>query len=217
MSPTDKRGTFIVFEGCDRSGKTTQVTRLVERLNKEGRSAEMLRFPDRTTGVGSIISAYLGRKEELHDRAVHLLFSANRWELERRIVSSLEAGTHVLVDRYAYSGVAFSAAKPGLSLEWCKQSDRGLPRPDLVCFLEVSEEAAASRADWGGERYELTEFQRAVRDNYSKLRGPDWVTVSGEGGLEQVEQALYSVVETVLAGDRSGELGRLWEEESTGS
>ena len=125
---------------------------------------------------------------------MHLLFSANRWELEKRIVSSLEAGTHVLVDRYAYSGVAFSAAKPGLSLEWCKQSDRGLPRPDLVCFLEVSEEAAASRADWGGERYELTEFQRAVRDNYSKLRGPDWVTVSGEGkmvmfgGVDSIEQ-----------------------------
>ena len=120
-----------------------------------------------------------------------------------------EAGTHVLVDRYAYSGVAFSAAKPGLSLEWCKQSDRGLPRPDLVCFLEVSEEAAASRADWGGERYELTEFQRAVRENYSKLRGPEWLTVSGEGGLEEV---LYSVVAAALNRNR-GSLGKLWEQE----
>ena len=126
-------------------------------------------------------------------------------------VGAGEAGTHVLVDRYAYSGVAFSAAKPRLSLEWCKQWDRGLPRPDLV-RLEVSEQAAASRADWGGERYELTEFQRAVRENYSKLCGPDWVTVSGEGGLEEVEQALYSVVAAALNRNR-GSLGKLWEQE----
>jgi thymidylate kinase len=40
-----------------------------------------------------------------------------------------ESGCHVIVDRYAFSGVAFSAAKDGLSLEWCKQPDSGLPRP----------------------------------------------------------------------------------------
>ena len=69
---------------------------------------------------------------------VHLLFSANRWEKVRELRASLDAGTHVFVDRYAFSGVAFSAAKPGLSLEWCKGPDKGLPQPDLVCFLDVS-------------------------------------------------------------------------------
>ena len=100
-----------MFEGCDRSGKTTQVTRLVERLNSAGRPAVMRRFPDRTTSIGTIINSYLGCKKELEDHVVHLLFSANRWELRKEILETLESGTSVCIDRYAYSGVAFSAAK----------------------------------------------------------------------------------------------------------
>ena len=113
MSEAKQRGVFIVFEGCDRSGKTTQVIKLVERLNKSGQAAVMRRFPDRTTSIGSVINSYLGCKKELEDHVVHLLFSANRWEVERDIVDTLMAGTHVFIDRYAYSGVAFSAAKVG--------------------------------------------------------------------------------------------------------
>ena len=43
----------------------------------------------------------------------------------------LEAGVNVIIDRYAYSGVAFTASK-GLDIEWCKNPDRGLPKPDIV-------------------------------------------------------------------------------------
>jgi len=79
MSAAVKRGALIVFEGCDRSGKTTQVQRLVERLNSQGKASRMMRFPDRTTGIGKVINSYLTCSEELDDRAIHLLFSANRW------------------------------------------------------------------------------------------------------------------------------------------
>jgi len=198
-----------VFEGCDRSGKTTQVTKLVERLNQCGKPAVMRRFPDRTTNIGTMINSYLGCKQELDDHVVHLLFSANRWELEREIVNTLMAGTSVCIDRYAYSGVAFSAAKPGLSINWCKQPDVGLPKPDLVCFLDVSEEVAMKRADFGGERYEMTEFQRKVRMNYDKLRDPSWVTVSADGTLDEVQEELYKVVTQEVEREKD-ELGKLW-------
>ena len=69
------------------------------------------RFPDRTTNIGIIINSYLSCEKELDDHAIHLLFSANRWEIEKEIVSTLMSGTSVFLDRYAYSGVAFSAAK----------------------------------------------------------------------------------------------------------
>ena len=115
MARIVQRGSLIVFEGCDRSGKTTQVKKLVEKLNREGKSAKMMRFPDRTTGIGSIINSYLTCAKELDDHAVHLLFSANRWELEQEILKTLQEGTNVIIDRYAYSGVAFSAAKVRLS------------------------------------------------------------------------------------------------------
>jgi hypothetical protein len=54
--------------------------------------------------------------------------------------------------RYAYSGVAFSGAKDGMDLEWCKKSDVGLPAPDAVFYLTLAPEVAARRAGFGGER-----------------------------------------------------------------
>ncbi len=76
-----KRGTLIVFEGCDRSGKTTVCKKLVEYFNfKEKESAKFMRFPDRSTEVGSAIDGYLRGQRELDDHVIHLLFSANRWE-----------------------------------------------------------------------------------------------------------------------------------------
>jgi len=209
-----KRGSLIVFEGCDRSGKTTQVKRLVDTLNKTGCTTEMMRFPDRNTGIGSVINSYLTCSEELDDRAIHLLFSANRWEKEKQIQRSLAAGTNIIIDRYAYSGVAFSAAKPGLSLNWCKQPDVGLPRPDLVVFMDVTEEVAKQRGGFGEERYEVAEFQRRVRQNYEQLKDETWVEVCADGTLEEVESKLLDIVNKELAREGVG-VSKLWQESTS--
>ncbi len=105
--------------------------------------------------------------QDLPDRAIHLLFSTNRWEKEQEIQDSLRQGTHLVIDRYAFSGVAFSAAKDGLDLEWCKGPDRGLPEPDLVCFLDVSPEEARKRGGFGQERYEKEAFQVETYETFS--------------------------------------------------
>lgn len=76
----ESRGALIVLEGLDRSGKTSQSTRLLSYLEGLGHSAELWRFPDRTTCVGQMISSYLSNESQLDDRTIHLLFSANRWE-----------------------------------------------------------------------------------------------------------------------------------------
>lgn len=209
MSGPLKRGALIVFEGCDRSGKTTQVQRLVSRLTTEGTQVRMMRFPDRTTGIGSLISQYLTCNTELDDHVVHLLFSANRWELVEEMTKSINSGVTLLVDRYAYSGVAFSAAKERMDFSWCKGPDVGLPRPDLVCFLNVSEEAAIARADFGGERYEKTEFQNRVRSNYERLRDSSWVTVEADGTMDEVHDHLYKLVRAEIE-QQHGDLSQLW-------
>ena len=163
------RGALIVLEGADRAGKSTQCARLVAALQAAGVDAAGWRFPDRTSGCGRMIDAYLKSQSELDDAAVHLLFSANRWEkrcaaacvetslgrcfgaffrssvdacltLARRsalMEATLRAGTTLVVDRYAYSGVAFTAAKalPGLDLEWCKASHVRAVASALLCVL----------------------------------------------------------------------------------
>ena len=105
--------------------------------------------------------------------------------------------------------------QPGLSINWCKQPDVGLPKPDLVCFLDVSEEVAIKRADFGGERYEMTDFQRKVRDNYEKLRDDSWVTVSADGTLDEVQEELFKIVTEEVEKDKD-EVGKLWVDDETG-
>ena len=219
-----RRGMFILFEGVDRSGKTTQCTRLVEHLKASDVPVEFMRFPgaltftrlphtarcpchcsvsydpsdpsipihpptpppgatgtdhlclfplrairpitptpalpahphrplpDRTTSIGQMINSYLTGGCELDDHAIHLLFAANRWEVSSKIKAALEAGTNLVVDRYTYSGVAFSGAKAGMDLDWCWQSDIGLPAPDIVIFLDLPIEESKKRGEFGDER-----------------------------------------------------------------
>ena len=76
----------------------------------------------------------------------------------------------VIADRYAFSGIAFSASKveasgeaPKLPFEWCRVPDIGLPAPDLVLFLDIAPEQARLRGGFGEERYEKEEMQARVR------------------------------------------------------
>ena len=105
-----RRGALIVFEGCDRVGKTTQIQKLADSLCGD-RPVKVFKFPDRSTVIGKLIDEFLQKKKSLDDHVVHLLFSANRWECVEEIKKQVEAGTTVLVDRYVYSGVAYSSAK----------------------------------------------------------------------------------------------------------
>ena len=132
-----RRGAFILLEGIDRTGKTTQCKALAQYLRTTHKmNVEELRFPARTTEIGSMIDGYLKNTKDLDDQAIHLLFSANRWESAKKIRETLLSGTSIVMDRYAFSGVAYSASK-GLKLEWCKGPDRGLPGIFFFIFLFI--------------------------------------------------------------------------------
>lgn len=114
MIKTVQRGALIVIEGVDRSGKSTQCKKLVESLTGQNIKAQLMNFPDRSNLTGKLINEYLVNPDcKLHDHAIHLLFSANRWENLERMKSLLYEGTTLVVDRYSYSGIAFSASKDG--------------------------------------------------------------------------------------------------------
>lgn len=205
------RGRLIVFEGPDRSGKTTQTMRCVRRLVESGfKVAEGCpwRFPDRETDVGKLIDAYLKQSKQLDDRTLHLLFSANRWEKVSMICDALSAGETVVIDRYAYSGVAYSSAK-GLDLDWCKSPDHGLPAPDLVIYLDISSEAAAQRGNYGSERYEREEMQRKVADQYRLLRNDSWFVIDADAPLELVSERVNTAIDTLMSSN-PGPLTTLW-------
>ncbi|KAK9669857.1 hypothetical protein RND81_13G159300 [Saponaria officinalis] len=204
MEASTKRGALVVLEGLDRSGKSSQCVKLVSYLMGLGCSAELWRFPDRNTSVGQMISAYLANQSNLDDRTVHLLFSANRWEKRSLMEDKLKAGTTLIVDRYSYSGVAFSSAK-GLDFEWCKAPEAGLLAPDLVLYLDVPPEKAAERGGYGGERYERLDFQKKVGEKYQALRDDTWKIVDASLTMEEVHQ---EIKEYVMQSVKSCEIGK---------
>ncbi|KAL7483266.1 hypothetical protein ACHAW6_008913 [Cyclotella cf. meneghiniana] len=254
---SSKRGAFILLEGVDRCGKTTQVSLLVKHLLSLSLATVAYRFPDRTTqghrllihchvkirtnnkfsfllSVGSLINNYLttnGPTGSVDDRAIHLLFSANRWESAPKLASTLASGTNIVCDRYAYSGVAFTSAKVEedrssmsggeLSLKWCMGPDCGLPAPDCVIFLDLDQEEAEKRGGYGGERYEKRDLQIRVRKRFAELQALDekdgrvpWHIVDASQSIEDVTDELVRIVnETLERVDReSSPLKRMWEE-----
>lgn len=95
LSNHAKRGAFILFEGVDRCGKTTQVGMLKEHLAKS-KEVEQIRFPERKSAVGQLIDSYLQSNSNLNDQSIHLLFSANRWEQSDSIEEKLANGCNLV-------------------------------------------------------------------------------------------------------------------------
>lgn len=135
------------------------------------------------------------------------------------IEEALRSGTTVLCDRYAFSGIAFSAVKPSLSYEWCKAPDISLPAPDLVLFLNVSPEVARQRGGYGEERYEKEELQMKVRKVFETIekdtlemngqKGLTWRTIDASGSLEEVHNSIVATVEPLSKG-LFIDVARLW-------
>jgi dTMP kinase len=204
------RGRFIVFEGLDRSGKSSQAKSLVDHLIATGRKAKLIRFPARDSGpIGALINSYLSSATELPDEAIHLLFSANRWEVVPKLLEDLNSGIDVICDRYLYSGVAYSAAK-GLPFSWCQGPDRLLPKPDLVLFLSVSPAVAAQRGDFGMERYEKVEFQAKVKQHFLTFLESErsyWQLIDADATQDEVGDKIRTAVESLTA---DGSVSQMW-------
>lgn len=183
-----------------------------------------------------MIDSYLKSQLEMEDHVIHLLFSANRWEAVKTITALLAAGTSVLCDRYYYSGVVYSAAKqnPALTLQWARAPEIGLPRPDLVLFLDLDETQAKARGGWGGEVYEKAEMQRRVKELFWGLslgrvggavegtpaaaeegsvkfrqEEEDLVVVDASPSVEEVAEEIWRVVQPRVEAVEKGEVGRV--------
>ncbi|XP_045651800.1 thymidylate kinase [Ursus americanus] len=208
-----RRGAFIVLEGVDRAGKSTQSRKLVAALCAAGHRAELLRFPERSTEIGKLLSSYLEKKSEVEDHSVHLLFSANRWEQVPLIKKKLSQGITLVVDRYAFSGVAFTSAKENFSLDWCKQPDVGLPKPDLVVFLQLRLVEAARRGEFGRERYENGNFQERALHRFHQLMADEtlnWKMVDASKSIEDVHKEIHTLSVDAIQAAAQRPLGELW-------
>lgn len=108
---------IFAFEGCDRSGKSSQCDAVYRYLMNTRKDLKVYKYqyPDRTNTTGKLLDNYLNKKVDFggSKETVHLLFSANRWENQEALKDIMGSEDHavILMDRYVASGLAFSLAK----------------------------------------------------------------------------------------------------------
>ena len=168
-----RKGKFIVFEGIDGSGKSTQVRRLLSHLKEKGISVTETREPQNDRPVGALLRSALGGKTPLNEGSIALLFASDRLDHISAMLPELENGTSIVCDRYYFSSFAYNDT--ALDPEWIisvNAEAMRLLRPDLVIFLDVPSEVSIERlSKRAGEKeiFETPERQERVRRNYLGL------------------------------------------------
>ena len=207
-----RRGLFLVLEGLDGAGTTTQSQRLAAWLQARGRRPHLTAEPSRGpvgTQVRQVLSGRLrgAGGGNFDPRALALLFAADRldhWESEIR--PRLEEGCDVVSDRYVLSSLAYQAVTTG-DARWVAAINARAPAPDLTLFLRVSPAVALRRrfaASAEPEIYEVPAFQRKVHQAYLRAlaglvaAGERVVDVAGGGSVETVSAAVARAVESLL-------------------
>jgi dTMP kinase len=173
---------FITLEGIDRSGKTTQAGLLAREL---GPDTVLIREPGGTEAAERIRELLADASLELDPAGELLLFGAARADLVARVIRpAIDAGRHVVCDRFTDSTVAYQGVGRGLGLERaaqvCGLATDGL-EPNVTLLLRIEPELAAERGGAGEDRFEREglEFQRAVARAYDEIarREPERVVV----------------------------------------
>lgn len=138
-------GKFIVFEGLDGSGQTTQANLLRDFFVSEGHEVVLTKEPTRDSEVGKKIREVLDGKIKIDQNQLQELFAHDRKDhLERIIIPALKTGKIVISDRYFFSSFAYGAAD-GLSLNWLIKINNKFLLPDLTLLLKVSPEVCIKR------------------------------------------------------------------------
>lgn len=187
---TKKQGKFIVFEGTDGSGKSTQIKLLGKYLQEKGEVCRFTREPT-DSPFGSLLHSCMTGRIDTDEHTIAALFAADRLDHinhpKNGIRAALNEGCTVLCDRYYLSSFAYNGGF--VPLDWVIELNRPAMeslKPDLVIFLDVPVEEGMARVSRRGEteRYETAERQKKIRDNYfeifSRLGGENVVVVKSE-------------------------------------
>jgi dTMP kinase len=172
------KGCFIVFEGLDGSGKSTQVGELETKLQNMKYEVITTREPTKKSAIGGIIERILYNHTEVPDEVLALLFAADRtFHTINTIRPALERGLIVVSDRYVYSSLAYQSRgmNKKLDVEWLKIINQEAIEPDMVVFLDISPEEGELRLIEGQKRvqdhnfFEKVEKQTRIREGYYEI------------------------------------------------
>ncbi len=203
---TPSRGRFIVFEGIDGAGKTTQIDLLTKRLQAEGRRVYRTAEPTESVSGGLLRDALSGVSKRsscemaalfVLDRIFHNINPVNGIE------KMLADGVDVICDRYYYSSLAYQGSETDAA--WVRDMNLNCPeirRPDLCIFLDLTPEQSMARIGKGRvttEIYENVDRLERVRSQFysvfETLRDTDRIcVVNAARSVEQIHEEIYALL-----------------------
>jgi len=209
MKKNSYPGKFIVFDGLDGSGISTQAAMLVDFFNEKKQKLEFghvgayLTKEPTSSLIGGLIKSQLTHEWKSSPECLQLLFSADRaHHLEKEIVPLLEKGVTVVCDRYFFSTLAFGFSEIK-DFNWLLSLQKKFLMPDITFFLKVSPKICIERirkSRFGMTLYEKEEVLARVWKNYEKLSKEfkKIYIVNGEKPASKVFEEIKKIVKKEL-------------------
>lgn len=207
MQKQEFPGKFIVLEGIDGSGISTQSGILKRYLeNKYGRKVLLSKEPSEGP-IGTLIRQVLTHRiQGIQDESLALLFAADRIDhLQHRIVPALQQGSTVICDRYVWSSIAYQGMK--MDEQWILETNKYAIKPDLTIFVKVRPEVSIERITQN--RFQTDVFEKetilnAVMSNYIQImntwrkQGENILELSGEDSVENIAKTIAHTVDLLM-------------------
>ena len=185
---------IIVIEGGDQAGKKTQSELLAKALRARRLKTKVFSFPDYSTHIGREIKNYLRGTRKFPPQVIHCLLAANRWEKLPEIKKADSKNSILIMNRYIQSNLVYGLVN-GLKLNWLEGLDAGLPKPDLVIVLHVSQKDSFRRKKSMRDKFEKNrEFSKKVSKTYLSLaKNKHWKIVDGTDTKEEVHKSIMKI------------------------
>ncbi|MCD6216152.1 MAG: dTMP kinase [Candidatus Aenigmarchaeota archaeon] len=191
-------GKFIVFEGLDGSGISTQSGLLYDYFSKKGKKTVLTK--EQTNGlIGGLIKAGLRHEWKTTPLALQLLFAADRsHHLDKQINPAINNGKIVICDRYILSTLAFGSLD--VDMQFLKEINSKFPAPDITFILDVLPKICLQRitkSRFHAELFEEEEKLNKIRKAYLSLKNyfPNTFVIDGNRSIEEVHKDIVKIVE----------------------
>ncbi len=198
-----KKGKFIVIEGLDGSGQTTQIGLLEKYLKASGRKVHETYEPTNNI-IGGLIRGFLTKQWQLGNTGKQLLFCADRaHHLESEILPALESGHDVISSRYFFSTIAYGSLNN--EVRWLESLNEKFPQPDATFFLKVSPQKCIERINNSRFRKEFFEEEqklKKVMETFMKIsrskKYKNFFVVDGEQSIEKVHSDIVKILKNKI-------------------
>lgn len=195
-----EKGLFIVIEGIDGTGKSTQAKRLGEWFESQGREVVISREPtDGPWGRKLRESAATGRLSPQDE--LQYFLNDRRQHVEEKITPALSEGKVVILDRYYFSTMAYQGARGFDPAEIRRMNEEFAPIPDLLLILDLDVDTAHQRIGHRGDstnEFEKKENLQRCREIFLSLMDEPFVrVVDSAGSLDEVSSRIISIVRLV--------------------